>query len=509
MRQAVPNFGINSPPVWLHLPVHNPTAEPMPLQLQVGTPWLDRIQVQVRQNGVPVAQWEAGDALPGAPHLQPTQGFTFRHAFAPGSSDIYIRAATPDPLVLPVRLLTQDQAEADALWRHYGYGLLYGFLAALIAYNAVLAIGLRERSYLYYSLYLSCFILLNLTYTGHGQAWWWSGQPEFQRYVILVMMSLYSCAGLLFARRFLDLPRHAPRLARAMQGFAGVGLLLQCLFVLAGWQAAAVWEAFIFLVTFSLLMVWLGFFSLSRRLLGSRYFLAAALTGMAGAGVTAFAVAGWLPFTPFTYHCAEVGVLVEAILLALALSHQVRHHKDARQAAELLARIDPLTGLHNRRAFFELAGWAWDEARHNQQPLALIMLDIDHFKPINDQYGHGVGDAALVRLAQLLTYSCRDGDLLARWGGEEFIILLPHTNLEQAAVLAERIRASVAASPLTQQTPPVQLTVSLGVAQLQQQDRLEELVRQADACLYAAKGQGRNRVVAQPLNSSDLLTHCT
>ena len=149
---------------------------------------------------------------------------------------------------------------------------------------------------------------------------------------------------------------------------------------------------------------------------------------------------------------------------------------------------DPLTGLCNRRGFTALA-----TASDSQHEQCVIAIDIDHFKKINDLYGHDAGDAALVRLASLLRQACRTGDVVSRFGGEEFILLLPHTTLADAAGIAERIRETVSAT-----TFPFAgtMTISAGVASLTEEgsDR-ESLIRRADEALYKAKAAGRNRVI--------------
>lgn len=152
------------------------------------------------------------------------------------------------------------------------------------------------------------------------------------------------------------------------------------------------------------------------------------------------------------------------------------------------AMTDPLTGLCNRRGFTALA-----TASDSQHEQCVIAIDIDHFKKINDLYGHDAGDAALVRLASLLRQACRTGDVVSRFGGEEFILLLPHTTLADAAGIAERIRETVSAT-----TFPFAgtMTISAGVASLTEEgsDR-ESLIRRADEALYKAKAAGRNRVI--------------
>ncbi len=186
----------------------------------------------------------------------------------------------------------------------------------------------------------------------------------------------------------------------------------------------------------------------------------------------------------------------DEVLLSLT-DVTARHARELRLEEE--AGTDPLTGLANRRRFFERGGEAYELAQRHARPMSLLMLDIDHFKQINDSYGHPVGDQVLVRLARLLETSRRQGDLPARLGGEEFAILLPETPLPQALEAAERIREAVENAPLTlDDSRMVPYTVSIGVAEMQSHDQdLPLLLIAADAALYRAKDEGRNRVVAE------------
>lgn len=166
------------------------------------------------------------------------------------------------------------------------------------------------------------------------------------------------------------------------------------------------------------------------------------------------------------------------------------------------AMQDPLTGLHNRRHFLPAAQRELDLAVRHRQPLALLILDIDHFKGINDAHGHLVGDAVLVDVATRCRQALRTTDLLARWGGEEFILLLPNTPLPQARIFADRIRDAVhGASARQVHGRPIPVTASVGAAGILpgQSSTLEDLIRRADQALYLAKAAGRNQVsVAEP-----------
>jgi len=164
----------------------------------------------------------------------------------------------------------------------------------------------------------------------------------------------------------------------------------------------------------------------------------------------------------------------------------------AEEQLQLLATIDELTGAYNRRAFNSLLQQAMSRAKRNEEHLSLLMLDIDYFKRINDENGHDVGDQVLVGVVSVIQDSIRQEDLVARWGGEEFTILLPQTPCNAAIQIANRIRTNIANHPFMLDHP---VTVSLGLATLHPEDTPHTLLIRADIALYQAKEQGRDRVV--------------
>jgi diguanylate cyclase (GGDEF)-like protein len=161
-----------------------------------------------------------------------------------------------------------------------------------------------------------------------------------------------------------------------------------------------------------------------------------------------------------------------------------------------LAITDELTGLFNRRQVLKLAEIEYERVRRYHRPLSAVMIDIDHFKRINDTYGHPVGDQALIALANCCRANLRTVDILGRYGGEEFLILLPETQHDKALEAAERIRKQVEAMVLPAAKGPLKLTISAGVATLDLEApvSLDELIKNADDALYGAKAAGRNRV---------------
>ncbi len=173
-----------------------------------------------------------------------------------------------------------------------------------------------------------------------------------------------------------------------------------------------------------------------------------------------------------------------------------------------LASVDALTGVPNRRYLVTHGQAALKEARAKGEPLAVVMLDIDHFKKVNDSYGHAVGDEVLAAVAKRCTNALRDIDIFARYGGEEFVAVLPETTAQRAVeVIAERLRRSVAANPVGTEGGLVSVTLSLGVAMLADDTSdIEALISEADQAMYQAKRLGRNRVVF--LETKELASAC-
>ena len=165
---------------------------------------------------------------------------------------------------------------------------------------------------------------------------------------------------------------------------------------------------------------------------------------------------------------------------------------------EQLAITDPLTGLYNRRYLFSLAQIEFDQSSRYNHPLSAIMMDIDHFKEVNDVHGHAAGDLVLQTIAEICRKSFRKVDTVGRYGGEEFLIILPETNPSQTLIAAERLRSRISQADIEAQEAHLQVTVSMGVASLDTADSLECLVEQADKALYAAKQAGRNQTKVYP-----------
>jgi diguanylate cyclase (GGDEF)-like protein len=232
---------------------------------------------------------------------------------------------------------------------------------------------------------------------------------------------------------------------------------------------------------------------LSHLLLGRWRGLAASVVFLAAAGLIYFHRVSSVGKAIDAVDVINIGLASSVIVLFSNIYERSRErieHSLIRQAT-----TDLLTELANRRGFFQTARREHARCRRHRQPLSLLLLDLDHFKTVNDRYGHDAGDAVLKNVAQLLRSRLRASDLVGRFGGEEFIILLPQTRLNEAAELAEELRQAVAESATVFEAQEIPMAVSIGVVEAEEES-LDALISRADDRLYASKRSGRNRVTA-------------
>lgn len=192
----------------------------------------------------------------------------------------------------------------------------------------------------------------------------------------------------------------------------------------------------------------------------------------------------------------EYPVLAARMRSALRLSTALADLERANEELNKLATKDPLTESYNRRYFFTLSQRETTKAERHIRDLSVLMIDIDHFKAINDTYGHASGDLALVKLAENCREMCRESDIFGRIGGEEFAMCCPDTNLEGAHIMAERIRHCISELEIEHGERKIKFTLSIGVTQLKIGESFDDTLHRADEYLYLAKNNGRNRVEA-------------
>jgi len=188
-----------------------------------------------------------------------------------------------------------------------------------------------------------------------------------------------------------------------------------------------------------------------------------------------------------------------------ASKHELKSLQQALTMVAVEASRDPVTGLANRRCFDRILETTVERAKAERQPFSLLMIDIDHFKRFNDRLGHLIGDSILKLVGSVLSQSLREEDLVARFGGEEFAMILANADLDTAMMIAERVRITIMGREMKRRSTGEtlgKLTVSIGVASHREIESARTLIKRADACLYEAKRTGRNRTCSEPARSA-------
>jgi diguanylate cyclase len=466
-----------------------------------------------------------------------------RHPAFPVAADVvgpvYLRIQSDGPMHMPLRMWRPDEFRDHLNFDEFGHGLFFGIMAIMVAYNLFLYFAVRDRNYLNYVLYIGAFVLFQAAMNGYGMQYLWPDSPWLANHAQTLLVGVVVYTSMRFTRDFLDIAHIQPVFLTPMRVVEWAGLAMLA-FSLVGpyWLAARVANYLGLILVLVVLPA--GVACALGRYRPAYWFVSAWSLFLLGVFVTGLAMAGHIPYQAFTANAMQVGATLEVLLLSLALADRIatlRAEKEAAQAEanrhlrqlnenledkvrrrtrELTAankalkeknriladaaKHDSLTGLLNHAEFMALLKMQAEEARRYGYPLALMMLDIDHFKRVNDQHGHQLGDRALVAVARALDSSKRASDESARYGGEEFALLLPHTDLDSAKRLADRLRLRIADIRLDDH-PDLALTASFGVAAIAAGDvetAPAQLVQLADQALYRAKHAGRNRVRVAP-----------
>jgi diguanylate cyclase (GGDEF)-like protein len=526
-------FGFQPGAYWFHLRLENrDPGQPHWLLVQ-DYPLSDRLDLYLHRADGSVLHQSGGDHMPFA-----ARSVSYRHPNfllelpAGMPAEVLLRVQSQSSMQVPLSLYTPTAFIELSRDAQLAIGLYYGILLALFFYNLVLWLALRDASYFWYLFHLSAFGMVLLTLNGLGFEYLWPNSPRLADLSVPVSICLALLGMQQFARVFLRMHRTWPladRISLACMGFylvLGLASIWLPNRIATPVAAASVFPSICWIVVAALACLRRG-----DRL--ARLFLVAWSMFLIGTGTFTALAFGLLPKSFFTQHGVQIGSALEMLLLSVALSYRyaalrneneriVRRAKqhlesqvmertgELRMALEQLEQVhsrlseasrrDPLTGVHNRGWFREQFDSLLGQAREQAKPLALLMIDLDHFKSINDTHGHLVGDDCLRRCARIIDGSLHAyGALVARYGGEEFIAAVPGVDLLHARELAEEICVRLRQEPCRTRGPLVPVTASIGVHVLLPDDagtNTEAALQVVDAALYAAKTSGRDRVVA-------------
>jgi len=536
-EQDILNFGYTSATYWLRfsLTYTGNTAERH--LLEIAYPVLDQIDAFIYRDGALQNHFAMGDRLPF--HARPIEHphFVFPLSVAPQqTTEVYLRVQSSSSVQIPMSIWHGDALLEHSYVEALGRALFYGAMLVMAIYNLLIFVSVRESSYLWYVLHVMATLTLLSSMQGVTFQLLWPEATVWNDTVLLVALSGMLSFPCLFVRSFLKIPGARPKLARVLVVLSSLGLVTTAGAFILPYRIMIV-TTLLCIVVGILSCFWAGIVRWRDGFHAAKFYLSAWVFLLSGGILVISNKLGFLPRNWLTENAAQLGAGAEIVLLSFALAFRMNHERQMRnqaqkesaeaqrqllehqmQANEELDRIvrertealeqanaklttisatDALTGVMNRRAFDSLFEVEYKRAYRDKSPIALLMIDLDHFKQINDTHGHQIGDLCLTQAAEIIR-SCirRPPDNCARWGGEEFVVLLPNTDLDGAVCVAETIIARFAVARVSHAELSLKMSASMGAASHVPEHAVgrEDLLRQADALLYKAKANGRNRV---------------
>lgn len=493
------NQGITGETFWVRVRLSNAQGmAPQRWVLYHETSYLDELVVYHADDGAPFSERQLTDRAPFHQRQVDYRTLAFEHTTPAGAyTDLYLRLSyqKPDSMSLNLQLSRADLFYNASRQEYLVYGGFYGMMLSLLLIATVFALLLRQRVFLVYGLFLAASLVMWAMLNGLGFQYLWPQAVYWHNEGFHIVFLLVSITALHFSRLFLKTANFFPgidRLMRGLQWLFAAGIVLR----LAGPYEPVLYLSFASLLLLALLPL-LGYAAWRRGLRYARWYAAAWVFYGLGLLVSVLSAGSSLlhwGMAPLAF--AQAGSVLEAVFLLVALGERLQGWDRDRLQALAVANQDPLTRLGNRRALQEAFARLQQDRRDSDLPLVLILMDLDHFKEINDEHGHEAGDQVLVGLAQLMRRTCRSQDVCVRYGGEEFAILLQVPGAQEALEIAERIRRDFAASPTPYKGHRLRHTLTAGLSRPVMPDAglsQEAMLQQADDALYRAKRAGRNR----------------
>jgi diguanylate cyclase (GGDEF)-like protein len=545
---------------WVSFSIFTPT-DYLSRIIALDNPLLDSVKIYHLINGELVSTEVMGDTLPFKQRPLQSNIFLYPVNFEPGDTHtFYIKIDNKGSTSLPLVLWSSNDLTQVTETKNLFNGMQIGLLLAICLFSLFIALASASYSYSYYSAYVLGLTLLTASLYGVSFRYLWPQWPFMQQYIFIIVIPLTLGCSLMFTEKVLQLKYHNLKMLYLCRIMAVLCFSLTVIMPFINYSSALYILAFVVLTICTILMA----FSLIQAFGGQRnapLYAIGRMGLMIGCIITGLIYLGLLTLDMSPQTPIMIGLTFEVVTMAavlalrynderkakfkiqqqaleqaqriretreealrseaennekleqmvqgrtLELEMTLRELNDANQKLTVQNTMDSLTGVKNRSAFDRRLIAEGRISRRQQTPMSLLMLDIDKFKNINDQYGHLTGDFTIQAIANTLSeYLKRPTDLLSRFGGEEFAIILPCTDKDGALLVAEQIRHSISELAIVHNGHSISITVSIGVSEaiIDNDEHPLLLLEQADKALYQAKRSGRNKVCSYPLETDQI-----
>lgn len=489
------NFGFSDATFWLHVKLENFTQRRSKKILSFSYPLLDSVTLYEKQDKALVEIEKKGNMIPNQDFskIEPNLSFSLQTK-ANSNSEYYLKISSQAPMNLSANLYTQ---EAFVNHRIIWFGSMMFYLGAaviILLYNMMLYFFIRSTVYLYYVLFHTSFLFLVLTLNGFAFRFIFAQIPQIATVIVPLMIVVSALLQMVFFYKLLEMGIYNRKTRKVIQMIIGYSLIVLAMMWFFSFRDRILLANTVSILGVVVPLVVAFYCWLRYNNIGAKFYAIAWLFVTTGIMIEHMKNIGMVDINIFTVNAMQLGALIELFMLSLVLAYRFNNLQNKNQELTGLVVTDSLTKLKNRRYFYERTQTILATLERKSEEYSLVMIDIDHFKNINDTYGHGVGDKVLVEFAKKVTSLLREEDLFARIGGEEFVLLV-RSNQEGIMRLTQRLKSSIEEMKISCEKGVVKLTVSMGVTIFKDGEKdVNTLLREADSVLYKAKLNGRNRV---------------